>query len=277
MKLRTHLFIIIFIPSIILLNLFALNLGVNAQSEFEEITPEFGDRPVIDGVINETDKEWDNATRTSFSVYDNSSQTDKGIPLDVWVLQNSSNLYVCLRFSLEEHEPNEFVGFIISEDETVDNESFRDMKYLQWSNLGDKNQDQTFYDYYKEDNGDFIPDEAKDGNGAAQLGTDNKEITYEFSIPINNSEAQNNPEDTFLDYGESYAFRIIYGDSDSNPPQYLKSRIKLFRIAYPDLPPEPSIWETVLLVFTIIIFSGLGALFAYYVYLIYKLDKRIKR
>ncbi|MFO8019302.1 MAG: hypothetical protein R6U96_11745 [Promethearchaeia archaeon] len=278
MQRKAHLFVVIFIiHSIILVNLVVINNNnVNAQSDLEEISPEFGNSPVIDGYINRTDEEWNNATKTSMRLYTNSSQTDDGLPIDLWILQNSSDLYICIKFEVNEHDPDEYVGFIISEDETTDSESFRDMKFLQFSDLGGENQDHTYNDSYKED-GDFVNDGKNDGNGAAQLGSDDEEITYEFSIPINNTEAQNDEEDVFLDYGESYAFRIIFGNSDSNPPDYFKSNIISMKIAYPDLPPEPSIWETVLLVLTIIIFSALGALFGYYVYLIYKLEKRIKR
>lgn len=259
---------------ILFTNLFSINLNVIAQDNAEEITPEFGDRPVIDGFINNTDNEWYNATKQSLRLYTNTSESDAGLLIDFWVLQNSSNLYICIKFSFEEPLSNEFVGFLISEDETQANESFQDLKFLQFSDLGGENQDYQFYDYQRE-NDNFIEDNSRNGDGAAQL-VDN-ERTYEFSIPINNTEADDDSEDVFLDYGESYAFKIIFGNSDLQPLDYIKSNVKIIKIAYPTLPPEPSVWETVLLVFTIIIFSALGAFFGYYVYLVYKLKKRLKK
>ncbi len=237
----------------------------------EDITPKYTGAPVIDGKINNTGREWENATKVTINLYSNASQTDKGLPIDLWVLQNKTDLYVLIKFDLEAHKPNEFIGLIISKDDTEKNASFVDAKIVQCSDLGGHDEDFDYLDYHIDDDGVFHKDKSKDGEGDARL--DDNTITYEFQIPVNVSDED---DDAFLDFGEAYAFKVIYGESASYPNGIVKSNVVLINIEYaPKKPVNP--YELATNILTIIIFMAIGLLFGYYVFKIISLKKIVER
>jgi len=269
-KLISNILIIILIFHLV----FTFNLLlICGNAATEEIDPEFGNAPVIDGYINKTKNEWNEAEKVKFNLYSNESTTDVGLPITLWVMQNDSNLYISVKFDLISHNTREFIGILISKSASESTEDFFDAKIVQFSDLGGNNEKLEYLDYNLK-NDVFIKDQKSNGNGFAQL--EDISIIYEFKIPLNNSEDK---EDIFLDYGESYSFKIIYGatSSHSYPAGILKSNIVLINIQYPPVPPLPPIYDLVLLILSIIIFSVLGALFGFYVYNIFILKKKVER
>ena len=244
-------------------------LTTNSYAAILDIDPDYGDAPEIDGEIDRSNNEWKNATKEIIYLKSLSS-TDKGIRIDLLVMQNGSNLYISVQFELEAHKSTEFIGILISESNALSNESFTDAKVLQFTNLGEFGEKFVYRDYYIINN-QFFEDRDAHGDAAAEL-VGNK-IIYEFEIPINKTE---DAHDVSLDYGEKYAFKIVYGEEYLKPGSFIKSDIILINIEYP---PEVglNIWILIHNILCIIIFCGLSLLFALYTYKIIVIKKKIRR
>ena len=63
-------------------------LFINSVAFEDEFEPEYGPAPEIDGELDSFPLEWDNATKEDLEIDD--------LPIEVWVMQNSSNLYIAL-------------------------------------------------------------------------------------------------------------------------------------------------------------------------------------
>ncbi|MFX1502505.1 MAG: hypothetical protein ACFFDH_16205 [Promethearchaeota archaeon] len=248
---------------ITVVNLFVISLLFvsNGYCASEEIDSKFGEAPVIDGYIDLSSNEWNKAVKLSTSLED--------LDIEFWVIQDYSNLYISVQIELEidAHNATEFIGILISNSSSENKEDFVDAKIVQFSDIFENNF--TYLDYYI-NNSVFLPDIHYDGDGAAKL--EGKTSIYEFSIPTKIT----NQEDVFLDYGNSYAFNITYGDKPSYPTGIIKSTIILINIKAISKTEEP-LWNLVLFVLVIIIFSCLGILFGFYVYKIFKLKGKIER
>lgn len=256
----SFLFFIVFM--LFLSNLFTSDV----KAQIDTFEPEYGDLPEIDGYINQTIDEWKEATKTTISLNSTKSSTDIGLPIDFWIMQNDSGLFICIRLELENHENNEFIGVLISRTTA---ENFYDAKILQFSNI--PNNDYEYLDLYIE-NDVYKKDTKKNGSAAAQL--EDNAMIYEFEIPTNNSEAV---EDVFLDYGEDFSFKIIFGNSKSFPSGIMKETIIKINIQYPPSNPNGFDYEQLFLVLSILTFSSLGALYAFYIYKIITLKKNLKK
>ncbi len=229
----------------------------------EEIDSKFGDSPEIDGYIDLFSGEWNKATKVELFLDD--------LPIKFWVMQNEENLYISVQFDLvlEYHNATEFIGLIISNSSSEDKEEFIDAKILQFSNISVNIFN--YFDYYI-NNSIFSIDTEKNGDGAANL--DGTTSTYEFSIPIKNT--FENEEDVVLDYGNTYAFNITYGDVPIYPNGIKKSTIVLINLG--SLPSSlPTLTNIILFAFCIVIFSILGILYVFYIYKIFRLKANIKR
>lgn len=241
----------------------------NSHAVIENIKPDYGVAPEIDGDIDRSDKEWLNASKENINLI-SSNPTDKGIPIEIWVMQNNSDLYISIQFELEIHKTQEFIGILISDSEATSNESFIDAKILQFYNLGNIGERYEYLDYYLL-NDEFFRDQELHGEAAAKL--DGNKIVYEFKIPVNNSD---DSQDAFLDFGEKYAFKIIYGETPDYKNGIKKKNIVLIEIEYKKKKKE-NIWILVHNILCIIIFCGLGGLFALYIYKIIVIKKKIRR
>jgi len=133
----------IFIHLIIISNFLIINSFAVAES-FE---PEFGWAPKIDGDIDKSEDEWENASKEEIFLI-SESPSNEGLPVDIWVLQNESNLFISIQFELEDsaRSPEEFVGIVISESDSEND--FYDVKLVQFSNLGGPSEEFEYLDLY---------------------------------------------------------------------------------------------------------------------------------
>lgn len=249
-----------------IINIFFISVlfTIPCHGALEEIDPNFGKAPTIDGQTDSFANEWDEAYKIQTNLTD--------LPINLWVMQSSSKLYISVQFDLivGVHSPTEFVGILISNSSSEDREDFIDAKIIQFSNITENEFD--YFDYFI-NNSVFIPDSASDGNGAAKL--EGETSTYEFSIPINNPQG-GIEEDVYLEYGDPFAFNITYGDTPSYPQGIKKSSIFLININHPPKSELPLLKLTIF-VFTIVIFSLAVVLYGFYIYRIIKLKEIMER
>jgi len=236
---------------------------LQGYSASDEIDSKFGESPIIDGYIDISAKEWNKAAKLSINLGD--------FPIELWVMQNNINLYLSVQFELEfeYHNVTEFIGIIVSNSSSENEEDFIDAKIIQFSNI---TEDQFNYLDYYINNSIYSNDTYVDGDGAAKL--EGIISTYEFSIPIKNINIIE--EDVFLDYGKAFAFNITYGETPVYPNGIKKSTTVLINIKTPSTTETP-IWSLVFFVLSIIIFSILGTLYGFYIYKIFKLKEKIER
>lgn len=272
---KKHKAFVLTIAYIVYLLIVTNFLIINANAAVEDIEPDFGFAPEIDGDIERSKKEWENATKEEINLVSNSSTNpnDKGINTDIWVMQNSSDLYISIQFELENHASKEFIAIIISTSDSESKASFYDAKIVQFYDLGGPNEDDRYRDYYIV-NGQFIRDSEDNGDGAADLH--GNKIIYEFRIPVNESEGEDS-KDVNLEFGDSYAFKIIYGEDD-NYADILneKDSIVLIDIEYPKSEDIP-LWKKVVFILAIIAFGGIGVLYGLYIYKILIIKKKLGR
>ena len=246
-------------------------LIINSFAAAEEFEPEFGWAPEIDGDIDKAEEEWENASKEEI-LLKSESPSNEGLPVDIWVLQNESDLYISVQFELEDsaRTPEEFIGIVISESDS-ENE-FYDVKLVQFSNLGGSSEKFEYLDFYISNN-QYFEDKDTNGDGAAELH--GNKIIYEFQIPINESEGEDT-KDVTIDFGETYAFKIIYGESNNYPESIKLSNIIEIDIRYPKI-EERTLEEKVLFIIAIIAFSTLGGFYGIYLYNIVIIKKKVKR
>jgi len=257
---------------ILIFNFVLISTFVNGFAE--PIQPPFGTMPTIDGEIDENGKEWDDALKMRIFLYQNLSAPENGLPIDLWIKQNDAKLFFAIQFELEQHSSSEFdhefIGILISESESNKTEDFTEFRVVQFTNISTG---QYNYRDYHINNSLYVLDVNQSGEGAAKLKGDI--ITYEFSINLDNYEDY--PEDVFLDYLNSYAFKIIFGKINQYPAGFLLSNIIVIKIQYPPLNPPIVLTELLFIIFDILIFGLICVLFLVYVYKISKLKLKIKR
>lgn len=271
---KKHKVFILTITYIVFLFIITSFLIINANAAVEDIEPDFGFAPEIDGDIEGSKKEWENATKEEIQLISKTSTNpdDKGIFTDIWVMQNQSDLYISIQFELENHAANEFIAIIISEDETESNSSFYDAKIVQWYNLGGPSEEHKYRDFYLI-NGVFFRDSDDNGDGAADLH--GNKMIYEFRIPVNGSEEDD--RDVDLEFGDSYAFKIVYGENDNyNDILNEKTSSVLIDIEYPKQEEMP-LWKKVVFILAIIAFGAIGGLYGLYIYKVLVIKQKIGR
>jgi hypothetical protein len=251
----------------ILINLLLVSslLIINSYGAAEEIDAEFGEAPMINGVIDDTANEWKNAFKTQINLTD--------LPVDLWVMQYNLELFISVQINLEvlAHNSTEFIGLLISNSSSENQEDFIDAKIVQFSNI--HNDEFVYLDYFI-NNSLFQTDTDYHGEGAGKL--DGKVSVYEFSIPIKQPLTEGYEEDATLEYDKSYAFNITYGDTPSYPDGITKSEIVLINIFEP-IEEEQLLIDVILIVLIIIDFSIVGILSGYYIYKIFKLKEKMER
>ena len=235
----------------------------NGYSATDEIDSDFGDAPIIDGYINISTQEWNEATKIQTYLND--------LPIELWVMNTDENLYISVQIDLlpTSHNSTEFVAVMISNSSSENVEDFIDAKIIQFSNILENEFE--FFDYYINDS-IFINDTISNGDGAAKL--EHATSTYEFLIPM--IIINGNDQDASLEHGKSFAFMISYGVSPHYPSGIRKSVILLINIASLST-SQPLFADLTFFILVIIVFIALGTLYGFYIYKIFRLKKKMER
>jgi len=220
-----------------------------------ELYLNFGEKPIIDGYIDRSTGEWNDALKSKIDIYQNLSNPRHGLEIDLWILQNETNLYISVQFELVDHKSseydNEFVGILTSNDESIDPLEFEDAKIVQFFNMTEETFE--YRDYYINQS-QFYSDSEINGDGAAHL--DGERIVYEFQLPVENSEDPD--EDIRIEAGILSPFMIIFGKSQNyNDEIILKQVISLFVQFYaynPRISAEELIYLSLASIILLIIF-----------------------
>lgn len=233
------------------------------------LIPTIGSTPTIDGVIDRQNNEWGSANKNKLILYQNLSLPVNGLPIDLWIMQDQTSLFISIQFELDQHASSEydeeFVGILISEDELGD---YSDARFIQFSNMSAGEFE--YLDYYI-NNSEFILDDDSNGEGAAAL--DGNKITYEFGTPIETPDES--AQDVWFQTKFTYNFSIIYGKSAFYPKGILIENNFLIEIQFPIYKPPDIPIDKILT--NMIIFGVVGAVFIIYVNSIRKIKDKVKR
>ena len=268
-KHTASIIIFIFIAQILVSSAFLVVKTYGTPIEFDV---GFGTTPVIDGIVDGSTGEWDSAEKLEIELFPDLSNQSDGLSIELWILQAEPNLYILARFDLNDHSSseynNEFLGILLADwDADLD---FTDAKIVQFSNMSTNAY--SYLDYYINDTF-YYEDVNPNGNGAAKL--EGNQIVYEFSMPVESSEG--GIEDIELDHGDTFNFKIIFGKTAIYPSGIIISNIISIHLQFPPGAPDVPIGELLMSISTIVIFSTIGAFFAYYIYRITRLKKEIER
>ena len=265
----TRLLTLIVITQIFLSSIFLIT---NGYGDPIEIKVGFGAAPVIDGIIDGTTGEWDQAKKQNINLYHNITVPENGLEIDLWVIQEGLNLYILVRFDLENHGSseynNEFIGILIADESS--NSDFTDAKIVQCSNISENTFQ--YLDYHINDT-EYEEDIISNGAGASKL--EENQITYEFSMPVKDTEDQ--VQDVYLNYIRNYDFKIVFGKTALYPDGIMISNIVSIYLEFKPGGPDISLGELIKITSTIVIFSTIGALYIFYIYRITQLKKEIRR
>jgi len=268
-KHTTSIIIFIIIAQILVSSAFLIVKSYGSPIEFNV---GFGTAPVIDGIVNGATGEWDSAEKLDIELFPDLSNLSEGLSIELWVLQAEPNLYILARFDLDDHISSdydkEFLGILIADWDADLN--FTDAKIVQFSNMSTNSY--SYLDYYINDTV-YYEDVNADGDGAAKL--EGNQIVYEFSMPVENIEG--GIEDVELDHGDTFNFKIIFGKTALYPSGIIIRNNFSISLQFPPGAPKQPIGELLMSISTIVIFSTIGAFFAYYIYRITRLKKEIER
>ncbi|MBA7501095.1 hypothetical protein ES704_03857 [subsurface metagenome] len=264
-----------FLTLIVITQIFlsSIFLITNGYGDPIEIKVGFGAAPVIDGIIDGTTGEWDQAKKQNINLYPNISVPENGLAIDLWVIQEGLNLYILVRFDLQDHGSskydNEFIGILIADEGS--NSDFTDAKIVQYSNISENTFQ--YLDYHINDT-EYEEDIISNGAGAANL--EENQITYEFSMPVKNTEDE--VQDVYLNYQDFYDFKIVFGNKTAlYPDDIMISNIVSLYLEYKPGGPDIPLSELIMFTSTIVIFSIISALYIFYIYRITQLKKEIRR
>jgi len=258
---------------VLLLNIFILSAFTvsRAYGASLEISPKFGDAPIIDGEV-ESD-EWDKAERYNTSLYLGSSTTN-GLPIDIKCIQKDNNLYLLFQFELIEKRDSEFLAILISNSTSEDIEDFIDAKMINISNGQD-----SYNDLYL-NNSQYIFEDDIEGNGAGTIkfeGFENWIFTFEFKFPLQSDETQNEENDVALSYGSSHAFNISHGNIPDLPNRIERSTTIIINILEAQKEPPQLDFNIVAITLTSIVFTIIVLFYSYYIYQIILLKRKMER
>ena len=251
--------------------LFSLYITPLSMGDSKEITPAFGDTPNRNGKID-TD-EWDATTFTEIRL--KTTPSDDGLEVFFKAIQDKNDLYILIQFEVDggSQESSGFLAILISNTNSYDEYDFVDAKIVNITS-------NTIYSYKDYNinytNNNFTLDQEKHGDGAGtieEIEGEIKQVTYEFCILLD----QDEDEDAYLEYKNSYKFNISQGDDPSNHPKgIIRSTSLTINVREPE-PPQLINMEAIIIATSITIFSINGIFFAFYVYRIVLLKKKIKR
>ncbi|MEJ2279777.1 MAG: hypothetical protein P8Y70_18840, partial [Candidatus Lokiarchaeota archaeon] len=248
----------------LLISLFAFGI--------KTIDSTIGKAPIIDGSLHSTSDEWDGAN--TYTIMLNNTSEEDGLPITLGIIQNDNHLYIYIQYNIEAqyHSQTEFFGLIISKNSSYERNDFVDAKILQFENISTDTY--KYLDYYINQS-TFYQDTEVNGEGAAKIVSQTS--TYEFSLPIDNVEANNSGQDVYLKTGSTYAFNLTYGESPVYPGGIIKYNTVEISIKQKPSSLIQIDYNFVLRILSYIIFTILGVLFGYYIYRIVILKRQIER
>ena len=264
------------ITTIAIFSLITISLIMNylplTLSAEKEITLAFGTKPTVDGYIDRAVNEWNDAIKTNLFLYNNLSDPKNGLEIDLWMVQYKLYLYIAISFELVTHQPNEFVGILTSEVESLDPLKYEDAKIIQFINISTG--DFEYRDYYINQS-KFYADSEVNGAGAAHLDPDGKQVVYEFQLPVESSQGGN--EDKRIEAGIYSPFMIIFGESQNYDQGIILMNVVSLYVQFYAYNPVISTEDLIYITLTSIIFSVIGLLYGYYIFQIIKLKDKIKK
>jgi len=254
-----------------------------ASAQTADILPPYGDVPVIDGIIDSANGEWESAYMTQLQLFPDSINP-VGLTIELWVIQNDtieekSDIYFSVQFSLQDHNSsefdNEFLGFAITEEDHPQ-EKIEDVKLIQYRNMSINEFE--YLDYYI-NNSVYVEDILVNGEGASRIAGNQNRIVYEFRFPVQDEEDL--IQDIRLDKADTYFFNIFFGNPSSSPAVYpddiiLENSISI-EIQFNRPGPDAVPWEEIALVLSIVFFCIIGVLYAWYLYRISLLKRKMER
>jgi len=164
----------------------------------DELTAPVGRIPIIDG---NKDSAWNSANTT-----ENSSPA-----LQLKVLINSSYLFVLIEVQTVNHNPDEYVKILLSNDTDTAVSDFIDAKLIQTRNFSSAENRSYFIEDQHYSGGVYINDTQTNFDGAANVSSSGNTYSYyEFRIPF---ASKNNDiiNDTSILTENSYAIKILFG------------------------------------------------------------------
>jgi hypothetical protein len=238
------------------------------------IDPVFGDAPIIDGTIDLSQDEWEQAQFERIYLKTDVNESG-GLPIDLKCIQDEENLYLLIQFELEleEVKNQEFLAILVSNstDENFDN--FKDAKMVNISN----NQ-YSYNDLYLNDS-IYLNDDVYHGNGAGRIiEEEGKAIfTFEFMFPLFSESTSENSEDIRLLYNSEHVFNITHGNNPVLPDGIKRGATIQINILEKQQKEGGLDLNIIALIFTIIVFTFIGLFYTYYIYQIILLRKKMER
>ena len=264
------------IISFAILSLISLSFLINclslAQSAEIEIFLDFGKEPTVDGYIDRTADEWDDANKQKIFLYQNLSAPENGLEIDLWIVQHEFFLYIAVSFELVEHQSNEFVGILTAESESLDPLDYEDAKIVQFLNITEGNFE--YRDYFINES-KFFADSQVNGAGASHLEIDSDRVVYEFQLAIESSDGGD--EDTRIEAGIYSPFMIIFGESQNYDEDIMLMNVISLFVQFYAYNPIISIEQIIFITLASVIFSLIGSFYGYYIFQIIKLKEKIKK
>ncbi|TFF87079.1 MAG: hypothetical protein EU550_04125 [Promethearchaeota archaeon] len=248
------------------------NCLLPAYSAETELILDFGAKPNVDGQIDRAEDEWSDAVKSQFFIYQNLSDPENGLEIDLWIIQHELFLYIAISFELVEHECCEFVGVLTAESESLDPLAYEDAKIIQFLNISEGNFE--YRDYYI-NNSRFFPDLEIHGAGAAQLDIDREKVVYEFKLPVESSEGGG--QDTRIEAGIYSPFMIIFGEAQNYDEDIVLMNLVSLFVQFYAYNPIISAEEILFITLAVVIFSIIGLFYGYYMFQIIKLKDKIKK
>ncbi|MBD3211091.1 MAG: hypothetical protein GF311_00660 [Candidatus Lokiarchaeota archaeon] len=238
------------------------------------IDPVFGDAPTIDGTIDLSKDEWEQAPFERIYLKKDVNES-VGLPTDLKCIQDEENLYLLIQFELEPGSVGnqEFLAILISNSTGEDFNNFKDAKIVNLSNS-----QYSYNDLYLNDT-IYIYDDVYQGKGAATIIEQEAKaiFTFEFLFPLYSEDSSENNEDVTLTYNSEHIFNITHGNNPVLPDGIIRSATIQINILEKQQKPEGLNLNIVALTLTIIVFTFIGLFYTYYIYQIILLRKKMER
>ncbi|MHA1453192.1 MAG: hypothetical protein ACTSRD_10050 [Promethearchaeota archaeon] len=263
---KSTITVIIFI-SLCAIVVFNQWIKLGSAWDVEELTAPIGEHPTIDG---KKDSYWSGANTT-----DNESPD-----LRLYAMINASFLYILVEVRVVNHDDDEFVKILMSNNTDSEVEDFVDAKLIQTRNFSNSDT----RSYFSEDQHlvgeDYLNDSVSNFVGAANVSTAaNSYSYYEFRLTTSTSAQYifDYHNDTSLDFDDTYAITVQFGDHEEGEDPTIQATntvLLSFEAIDPIIQPDPTIGP-VMQILAYVAFSVVGVGFVVIVVVSYQSRNRI--